>query len=153
MAATNIGQGPLHRAQLVRTGTHNFTVGQNTESWDSAVNNYGITVSGSTITFTKAGTYRISVSYRPAVADVWTRWYLRDAALTTFYGKSVWAGAGQHHVNNYEFIAVIPSAGSYIIGSHNDTTGDGVVAPTPASPNTSGDLWNVVATIVECRAG
>jgi hypothetical protein len=89
----------------------------------------GITSSGSQISFTKAGLYKVTITARYNT-DVWFKHFMKNAA-GTIIGESNWAGGG-NSPGTYVFIANVGSPQVCTLLAYASSPGMSIQTPAPA---------------------
>lgn len=146
------------RLDALETGKHvlsafkngAFTISGSTNttlSWDGydTDRSRGITVSGSQISFSKKGIYKITVSAR-YTSDVWSKHWMKDAA-GNIIGEAAWAG-GSNGPGTYVFMANISSPQACTILIYASIGGLSVQVPAPTG-SPEGQLTRTMTLTIE----
>lgn len=96
-------------AVLFKTGAFSLVADENIISFAGIDKANKITVSGTDVTFEETGVYRMSVNYR-SVTDVWTKWYVEDAA-GNLKGDGSWGGSGINYTPHRELLFEVTAPG------------------------------------------
>lgn len=141
-----LDQVPL--IHMIKNGAFSIGAGASGSviSFDGAVANKKITVSGSSINFQETGIYQVTVFYR-SISDVWTKHSIRDTSGNV-KGESALGGSGQNYPPIRSFLCTIDNTGlTYNLNIYAEL-GDSVLAPSPATPPNFGTTTRTMDVVI-----